>query len=103
MKSIFFFPRASGMRALKALERQGLIVVCRGKATQAAAKPCGNYLESGAFHSRSTALDELALAFRDCLDQPDGLRFTALFDRLSGISLRKMKQGLLRMGDRSSR
>lgn len=86
------------MRALKALERQGLIVVCRGKATQTAAKPYGDSLESGAFHSRSAALDELALAFRDCLDLPDGLRFTALFHRLAGISLRKMKRGLLRMG-----
>lgn len=47
-------------RALKALERQGFIVVCRGKATQVVSKPYGNYLESGAFHSRAAALDDLA-------------------------------------------
>ncbi len=47
-------------RALKALEADGLIRLCRGKETQVLGKPYGSYLESPVFRARAEALGALA-------------------------------------------
>ena len=47
-------------RALKALERNGLIQLCRGKETVVLAKPHENYLDSHTFRRRLTALIDLS-------------------------------------------
>ena len=49
-------------RALKALERNGLIQHCRGKETVVLAKPHENYLDSHTFRRRLTALIDLSQA-----------------------------------------
>lgn len=49
-------------RALKTLERDGLIKLCRGKETVVLAKPHENYLESQTFRRRLTALIDLGQA-----------------------------------------
>ena len=46
-------------RALKMLEAEGLIKLCRGKATIVLAKPFQNYLESDIFKRRSKSLLDL--------------------------------------------
>lgn len=49
-------------RALKALERDGLIKLCRGKETIVLARPHENYLESSTFQKRMSALKDLSKA-----------------------------------------
>lgn len=49
-------------RALKALERDGLIKLCRGKETVVLARPHENYLESSTFQNRLSALKDLSKA-----------------------------------------
>ena len=46
-------------RALKALEKDGLLRLCRGKETVVLKKPYRNYLESGVFRQRAAALGDL--------------------------------------------
>lgn len=46
-------------RALKSLERDGLISLCRGKETAVLKKPYGNYLQSSVFRERAAALRDL--------------------------------------------
>lgn len=47
------------LRALKALEKDGLIKLCRGRQTTILSKPYENYLESPVFMERLTALADL--------------------------------------------
>lgn len=47
-------------RALKALEADGLIRLCRGKETLVLGKPYGSYLKSPVFRARAEALEALA-------------------------------------------
>ena len=47
-------------RALKTLEKDGLVRVARGKGTVVLKKPCENYLESDTFRERRAALADLA-------------------------------------------
>lgn len=51
-------------RALKALEKDGLIKLCRGKSTIVLAKPYQDFLQSPAFLRHSEALYDLCLALR---------------------------------------
>lgn len=46
-------------RALKMLEQDGLIRLCRGKSTVVLKKPYENYLETGIFRQRALALSDL--------------------------------------------
>lgn len=46
-------------RALKALERAGLVQLCRGRETLVVAKPYHNYLDSPVFRARALALADL--------------------------------------------
>lgn len=46
-------------RALKALERAGLVQLCRGRETLVIAKPYHNYLDSPVFRARALALADL--------------------------------------------
>lgn len=51
-------------RALKALERDGLIRLCRGKETAVLAKPYENFLESPVFVRRAEGLADLAASLK---------------------------------------
>lgn len=51
-------------RALKLLESDGLIRLCRGKETSVLKKPYNDYLNSAAFYSRIEALDDLNRSLR---------------------------------------
>lgn len=51
-------------RALKMLERDGLIKLCRGKETLVLAKPFGDYLNSQVFRRRIAALIDLCQALK---------------------------------------
>ena len=51
-------------RALKALEGDGLISLCRGRETQVLAKPYGDFLASPVFRERAAALSDLTRALK---------------------------------------
>lgn len=56
-------------RALKMLEKDGLVKLCRGKETVVLAKPYSNYLESRVFQERSLSLADLSQTLK--LISPD--------------------------------